>query len=281
MTALFTTKNRATTVRTPRKPSFPRTLYSRPVISWYTGPKKDTRTEVRAIFNSQATVDSTQSPSPWKNETDCTTVPPMSSRSLRILLVLAYPPSTASRPQPFRSHPPKSVANDTTRSTETASQSLKRGCSNSAHPAKTNWIFSPAMSLAFLPVSYIIRIGLSIGRKRHEYRNKLLSGLPNVPPRQNDGSTWILVSCALPHPISLVPTRTNRVVASYDGFSSYLLIVNEATRFIWVFLTKSKAPPLDILDTFLTRFGHENGGLVRTDQGGELARSFALSDLLL
>jgi hypothetical protein len=75
--------------------------------------------------------------------------------------------------------------------------------------------------------------------------------------------------------------NTDRVVASYDGFSSYLLIVDEATRFIWVFLTKSKAPPLDILDTFLTRFGHEHGGSVRTDQGGELARSFALSDLLL
>jgi hypothetical protein len=75
--------------------------------------------------------------------------------------------------------------------------------------------------------------------------------------------------------------KTDRVVSSYDGFSSYLLIVDEATRFIWVFLTKSKTPPLDILDSFFTRFGHEHGGSVRTDQGGELARSFALSDLLL
>ena len=33
--------------------------------------------------------------------------------------------------------------------------------------------------------------------------------------------------------------KTNRVVTSCDGFSSYLLIVDEATRFIWVFLTKS------------------------------------------
>ena len=72
--------------------------------------------------------------------------------------------------------------------------------------------------------------------------------------------------------------NTDRVVTSYDGFSSYLLIVDEATRFIWVFLTKSKAPPLDILDSFLARFGHEHGGSVRTDQGGELARSFAVSD---
>ena len=71
------------------------------------------------------------------------------------------------------------------------------------------------------------------------------------------------------------------VVLSYNGFSSYLLIVDEASRFVWVFLTNSKAPPLDILDTFLSRFGHEKGGSIRTDQGGELARLFALSDLVL
>ena len=33
--------------------------------------------------------------------------------------------------------------------------------------------------------------------------------------------------------------KTNRVVTSCDGFSSYLLIFDEATCFIWVFLTKS------------------------------------------
>ena len=73
----------------------------------------------------------------------------------------------------------------------------------------------------------------------------------------------------------------DRVVLSYDGFSSYLLIVDEASRFVWVFLTNTKEPPLAILDAFLSRFGHEKGGSIRTDQGGELARSFALSDLVL
>jgi hypothetical protein len=34
----------------------------------------------------------------------------------------------------------------------------------------------------------------------------------------------------------------DRVVQSYDGYSSYLLIVDEATRFVWVFLTNSKSP---------------------------------------
>ena len=75
--------------------------------------------------------------------------------------------------------------------------------------------------------------------------------------------------------------KDDRVVLSYDGFSSYLLIVDEASRFVWVFLTSTKEPPMDIVDAFLSRFGHTHGGSIRTDQGGELARSLALSDLVL
>jgi hypothetical protein len=70
-------------------------------------------------------------------------------------------------------------------------------------------------------------------------------------------------------------------VTSWDGFSSYLLIVDEDLRYIWVFLTKSKEPPVDIIDAFMTRFGHKDGGSVRTDQGGELARSKTFTDNLL
>jgi hypothetical protein len=78
------------------------------------------------------------------------------------------------------------------------------------------------------------------------------------------------------------PDKTkDRVVLSYDGFLSYLLIVDEATRYIWCFLAKTKEPPTNLLDAFFTRFGHKLGGSVRTDQGGELARSSALGDLLL
>jgi len=78
------------------------------------------------------------------------------------------------------------------------------------------------------------------------------------------------------------PTKKDdRVVLSYNGFSSYLRIVDEASRFIWVFLMSAKEPPLDIVDAFLSRFGHAHGGSIRTDQGGELARSLVLSDLVL
>jgi hypothetical protein len=75
--------------------------------------------------------------------------------------------------------------------------------------------------------------------------------------------------------------KDDRVVLSYDGFSSYLLVVDEASRYIWVFLTNTNEPPLDLIDTFLTRYRHAHGGPIRTDQGGELARSFKLSDLVL
>jgi hypothetical protein len=44
---------------------------------------------------------------------------------------------------------------------------------------------------------------------------------------------------------------TDRVITSWDGYSLYLLVVDEAARYIWVFLTKSKELPLDIIDTFL------------------------------
>jgi hypothetical protein len=73
----------------------------------------------------------------------------------------------------------------------------------------------------------------------------------------------------------------DRVVASWDGYSSYLLAVDEASHYTWVFLTKTKEPPLDIVDTFLDHCGHEHGGLIHTDQGGELANLFAFTDMLL
>jgi hypothetical protein len=72
-----------------------------------------------------------------------------------------------------------------------------------------------------------------------------------------------------------------QVVRSYDGFTSYLLIFDEASRYVWVFLTATKEPPLDIILEFLLHHGHDDGGCIRTDQGGELARSVAFQDLLL
>ena len=67
----------------------------------------------------------------------------------------------------------------------------------------------------------------------------------------------------------------NRLVRSHDGYSSYILIVDHKTRYTWVFLTKNKSPPIQMIKTFLNVYGLKKDGvkLIRTDQGGELARS--------
>ena len=62
------------------------------------------------------------------------------------------------------------------------------------------------------------------------------------------------------------PTK-DRMVESYDGYSAYLAIVDEASRHLWVFLRKSKEPPLDIVREFLHLHGLASGGVIRCDQG--------------
>jgi len=65
----------------------------------------------------------------------------------------------------------------------------------------------------------------------------------------------------------------DRIVESFDGFSSYLLIVDEASRHVWILLCASKEPPIEEMSAFLSEFGLKSGGLLRCDRGGELARS--------
>ena len=72
------------------------------------------------------------------------------------------------------------------------------------------------------------------------------------------------------------------IKTSHDGYSSYLLITDAATRHTWVFLTKTKEPPIQTLDLFLTQHGlkKEQPKFVQTDQGGELARSTSFRNLM-
>ncbi len=70
------------------------------------------------------------------------------------------------------------------------------------------------------------------------------------------------------------------VVLSYDGHSAYLLIIDSASRYIWCFLTNTKDPPLAILHTFMSKYG-AGTGLIRINQGGELAQSKAFCNTML
>ena len=62
------------------------------------------------------------------------------------------------------------------------------------------------------------------------------------------------------------------VITSFDGFNSYLIIVDDHSRKIWIQLFASKDPPLDEINAFLKIYGRKDGGCIRTDQGGELAK---------
>jgi hypothetical protein len=47
-------------------------------------------------------------------------------------------------------------------------------------------------------------------------------------------------------------SSSDRIIQSFDGYNSYLLIVDEHTRFVWVFLCKSNEPLLNLIHLHLT-----------------------------
>ena len=75
--------------------------------------------------------------------------------------------------------------------------------------------------------------------------------------------------------------ETDRVVESFDGYVAYLIIVDETSKFVWIFLRKSKEPPIDLVSHFLQMYGRRSGGVIRCDQGGELARSSAFRETMM
>ena len=76
-------------------------------------------------------------------------------------------------------------------------------------------------------------------------------------------------------------TSDGKTITSIDGMNSYLSIIDRATRYMWVFVTKNKEPPLEavemILNKFKTTHAHRT---VRTDQGGELGKSSDFTSLI-
>ena len=71
------------------------------------------------------------------------------------------------------------------------------------------------------------------------------------------------------------------IVQSHDGYKCYLLIIDLFTRYLWVFLSKNKHPPLRTVKQFLRTYGLSTGTrIIRTDQGGELSKSTLFRQVL-
>jgi hypothetical protein len=81
----------------------------------------------------------------------------------------------------------------------------------------------------------------------------------------------------LAHPTDKKHKKHKPIIKSRKGYVAYLLIIDGNSRKTWVYPTKTKEPPIETVDLFLQCFGLRDGTqrYVRTDQGGELARSAA------
>ena len=79
-----------------------------------------------------------------------------------------------------------------------------------------------------------------------------------------------------------VKQENELTLTSIDGYNSYLIIVDTVTRYIWLFLTASKSPPITIAQNIISKFKCKNPHrTVRTDQGGELGRSHAFQAMVV
>jgi hypothetical protein len=54
---------------------------------------------------------------------------------------------------------------------------------------------------------------------------------------------------------TLPDPKRDRVITSFDGYNSYLLVVDDYTKYVWVFLCKSKEPPIQVAEVFLKANG--------------------------
>jgi len=102
---------------------------------------------------------------------------------------------------------------------------------------------------------------------------KQLKGYKNQSIDIGVGNRFLMDLCVVRGPVSK-GTDKGTIMSSFDGYTSYLLITDKASRYSWVFLTKNKNPPITIVDTFLEHHGLKQGmRRLRTDQSGELAKS--------
>jgi hypothetical protein len=74
--------------------------------------------------------------------------------------------------------------------------------------------------------------------------------------------------------------KEGNAITSIDGYRSYLLIIDKCSQYTWVFLTKTKSPPIAIIETFLQQRGNKNTThrTICTDKGGEIWGSYSFQE---
>ena len=80
---------------------------------------------------------------------------------------------------------------------------------------------------------------------------------------------------------TVTKSKDSPLLTSNEGYNCYLLIADEYSRYLWVFLFASKAPPIETVKSFLNTHGLKHGlRRVQTNQGGELAKSAKFRDMI-
>ena len=76
-------------------------------------------------------------------------------------------------------------------------------------------------------------------------------------------------------------TNDGKLVTSIDKFRSYLLVIDKKSRYIWIFLTKTKHPPIEEVRGLLSKWKNKYlNASVTTDRGKELGTSKQFQQVL-
>lgn len=91
----------------------------------------------------------------------------------------------------------------------------------------------------------------------------------------HNNGTWILVSMCIPVWLFSPDKTKDHAVTEFDGYNSYLLVVDESTKYTWVYLCELKEPLLHLIDLHLDQIGGKSG-FIHTNQAGKVAGSHKL-----